>query len=236
MMVTFREEHRQYFKNPNRPMEEYGADLWDVLIERSELIVRAKSECIDQEYAHWLSKGADGTSAIKVVCLSQDPDYVPEYPTHTCFDVLFIKEEDDAPVIKGIGSAMLHETKLPFPDMSVIGAGISNSVECFEGIVSIEYVKKLSEADWKYYKDLMFRDAKTLKLYHIIEERAHQERVKEKTRLKPKIVWPIISLVVFFVIRLWFWDNNLLRFVVGLCLVPLVIYVIGLIRYWLYKV
>jgi hypothetical protein len=234
MQVTFREKHRSFFKDPNKPMESYGADVWNLLLPSSELMLLVKTEGIDQEHAPWWSKRADGTSSIRAVCLAEDSDFVPDWPTHTCIDVLFTQNEDDAEVIKGVGSAYLHETKLPFPDMDFVGSGIP--IFSNDAIVSIEFVRKLSTEDWNYYKDLMHRSDKALRLFHSYEEREKELRSERKKSLKPKLVWPIVSATIFLVIQgLDLLDGGFLQWLSYILLLPAINYVFRWFRYFMFK-
>jgi hypothetical protein len=234
MQVTFHDKDRVFFKDPNKPMDQYGADLWNLLLPNSELLVRVKIDSIDQEHADWWNKRADGTASVKVVCLSEDSSFVPDWPTHTCIDVLFAKNEDAAEVIKGIGSAYLHETKLPFPDMDFVGIGMPKSYE--DNIVSIEFVRKLSPGDWNYYKDLMHRSDKALRLFHSYEEKAREQKSETKKSLKPKLIWPVITAAIFVVIQaLGLVDGGVLQWVSFILLLPALNYVFQLIRYLTYK-
>jgi hypothetical protein len=232
MKVTFTDPS-QYWKPDVKP-ERYES-LSEGLIPRSELVVYAKTSAIDPEHLDWWSPWNKETSKLFVVCLDQNG----MDPPVTYHDALFIRSENEVDVIKGVGTVgVSFKADVTFLDIGLKDYGYlrrdDGSQE--EAITKIEFRKRLTVADWNYYKDLMHRSDKALKLFHSYEESDKEDRKDAKESLKPKLAWPIIAGVLFLVIQaLDFFGGTFLQWVSYILLLPAINYVFRLIRYLTYK-
>ena len=116
MKVTFPGGLAQYFKPDTKP-EQYES-LSEGLIERCELIVVAKNAGIDSKCVDWWSPWDKETSQLRVVCLNDNGRIDP--PTHSC-DVLIVKSEDGADVIKAV-----DDISVSFKAEVYFNAGLEN--------------------------------------------------------------------------------------------------------------
>ena len=229
MKVTF-DNPSQYWKPEVRP-QQYES-LSEGLIPHSELVVYAKTGGIDPECADWWSPCSKETSRLMAVCLDQ----CGMDPPVTNYDVLVVRSENGVDVIKGVGTIGVDYKA----DVSFFGIGLKDygficrndgSIES-EAVTKVEFRKRLTGADWNYYKDLMHRSDKALRLFHDYEERGRQERAEEKKRLKPKWIFPLICLsgagFLFFYGNMDYW---FLKAGLIVLLLPTVNAVVKLVRF-----
>ena len=230
MKVTFSGGLAQYFKPDTKP--EHYESLSEELIPRSELIVYAKTSAIDPKCLDWWWPWDKETSKLFVVVL----DMCGMDPPVTDYDVLIIKEENGVDFIKAvdtIGVTFKAETYFHAGlDMSDLSSAYMDAV------TKIEFVKRLTAADWNYYMDLMQRSDKALKLYHSYAESEKEDQIEARKSLKPKLTWPIIATVLFLLVW-WgfdFFDSSLvLGISLFILLSPWINFAIQLVRYLRYK-
>jgi len=67
-----------------------------------ELIAYARTDAIDPQHLDWWTPVGDGVSALKIVCLDENPNAPPlEYPEIGHYDVLFVTYRDGVDQIRG---------------------------------------------------------------------------------------------------------------------------------------
>jgi hypothetical protein len=232
MKVTFTDPS-QYWKPDVKP-EEYES-LGEALIPRSELVVYAKTSGIDPECLDWWSPWNKEASRLLVVCLNDNGRIDP--PVHYC-DVLIIRSENGVDVIKGVDEIGIsfHADVDFHAGLKEYGRYRIDDGSFEDAVTKIEFRKRLTDEDWRYYKDLMHRSDKALRLFHSYEGRESEERIEAKESLKPKLTWPIIATALFVVIQaLDFFDGGFLQWLSYILLLPAINYVFRLIRYLTYK-